>query len=233
MHFGFDLELSDIDLWNTDLVDTHLDLLSRDKYTDIPHKYFGCLHKIFKRSSRHVFKTSSRHIFKTSSRHIFKTSSARQFFVFQDVLQKVFARRLQDDLEDVKLLRGRRVEDVFKTCLEDAFKTNKCLLGRLISTKFSMEYLPETNFCQKYNSTESKVFPIRKNILLFHQWTCFRTQFCSAHQTTVADFIFTFIDNSFKKYLTRNKVLIKIRTEIETIGLSCTNIVKKCLINIR
>ena len=24
MHFGFALELSDIDLWNTDLLDTHL-----------------------------------------------------------------------------------------------------------------------------------------------------------------------------------------------------------------
>ena len=70
MHLGFALELSDRDLWNTDLLDTHLDLLSRDKYTDIPSKYFVCLHKIFKRSSRHVFKTSSRHVFKTSWRRL-------------------------------------------------------------------------------------------------------------------------------------------------------------------
>ena len=62
MHFGFALELSDRDLWNTDLLDTHLDLLSRDKYTGIPSKYFVCLHKIFKRSSRLVFKTSSRRL---------------------------------------------------------------------------------------------------------------------------------------------------------------------------
>ena len=75
MHFGFALELSDIDLWNTDLLDTHLNLLSPDKYTYIPSKYFVCLHKIFKTSSRHVFKTSSRHVFKTSSGHVFKTSS--------------------------------------------------------------------------------------------------------------------------------------------------------------
>ena len=68
MHFGFALELPDIDLWNTDLLDTHLDLLSRDKYTDIPIKHIACLHRIFKRSSRYVFKTSSRHAFKTSSR---------------------------------------------------------------------------------------------------------------------------------------------------------------------
>ena len=73
MHFAFALELSDIDLWNTDLLDTHLDLLSPDKHTDIPSKYFVCLHKIFKTSSRHVFKASSRHVFNTSSRHVFKT----------------------------------------------------------------------------------------------------------------------------------------------------------------
>ena len=79
MHFGFALQFSDIDLWNTDLVDTHLDLLYRDKYTDIPNKYFGRLHKIFKRSSRQVFKTSSRYVFKASSRHVFKTSSRHVF----------------------------------------------------------------------------------------------------------------------------------------------------------
>ena len=129
MHFGFALELSDIDLWNTDLLDTPLDLLSRDKYTDIPIKYFVWLHKIFKRSSRHVFKTASRHVFKTSSRRLqhnnfssSKTSSKR--------LCKTTSRRLQDLLEGVKLLRWRRAEDVFKTCLEDVFKTNKCLLGK-------------------------------------------------------------------------------------------------------
>ena len=60
MHFGFALELTD----------THLDLLSRDKYIDIPSKYFVCLHKIFKRSWRHVFKTSSKRLCKTSSRRL-------------------------------------------------------------------------------------------------------------------------------------------------------------------
>ena len=43
------------------------------------------------------------------------------------------ARCVQNILEDVKLLRWRRAEDVFKICfelrLEDVFKTNKCLLG--------------------------------------------------------------------------------------------------------
>ena len=108
MHFGFALELSDIDLWNTDLLDTHLNLLSPDKYTDIPSKYFVCLHNIFKTSSKHVFTTSSRHVLKTSSRRLqrnnplsSKTSSRR--------LCKISCRRLQD-----------------------VFKTNKCLLGSYI-----------------------------------------------------------------------------------------------------
>ena len=30
MHFGFTLDSSDIDLWNTDLSDAHLDLLDTD-----------------------------------------------------------------------------------------------------------------------------------------------------------------------------------------------------------
>ena len=36
MHFGFAFDLSDIDLWNIDLLDTHLDLLE----TVIPNKHF-------------------------------------------------------------------------------------------------------------------------------------------------------------------------------------------------
>ena len=39
-------------------------------------------------------------------------------------LQGVFGRSLQDVLEDVKLLRWRRVEDFFKTYLEDVLKTS-------------------------------------------------------------------------------------------------------------
>ena len=113
MHFGFALDLSDIDLLNIDLLHqryTHLDLF-------VP-----------KTSSRHVFKTSSRNVFKTSSRHVFKTSSIRlqrNNFSSSNTssrrLQDVFARRLQDVLEDEKLLRWR--------CLENVLQTNKCLLG--------------------------------------------------------------------------------------------------------
>ena len=40
-HFGFTLDLSDIDLWNIDLLDTHLDLLD----TDITSKNFVSLQR--------------------------------------------------------------------------------------------------------------------------------------------------------------------------------------------
>ena len=46
MHFGFALELSNVDLLNIDLLDTYLDLLD----TDIPSKCFACLHNVLKTS---------------------------------------------------------------------------------------------------------------------------------------------------------------------------------------
>ena len=116
MQSRFALKSSDIDLWSIDLLDTHLDLLD----TDIPSKYFVSLHSVFKTSSRYVFKTSSRYAFKTSSRHVFKTFSRNVF----KTSSRVVARSLQDVLEDLKLLRWRRVEDVVKTCLEDVYKTS-------------------------------------------------------------------------------------------------------------
>ena len=88
MRFGLALELSNVDLLNIDLLDTHLDLLD----TDIPSKYFACLHNVFKTSSRRL----QRNNFLSS-----KTSSKR----LARCLQDVFARHLQDVLEDVKLLR--------------------------------------------------------------------------------------------------------------------------------
>ena len=54
MHFGFALDLSDIDLLIMDLLDIHLDLLD----TDIPNKQFAYLQDVLKTSSRHVFKAS-------------------------------------------------------------------------------------------------------------------------------------------------------------------------------
>ena len=64
MHFGLILELSNVDPLNIDFLDTHVDLLD----TDIPSKYFACLHNVFKMSSIDVFETSSRRlqgVFKT------------------------------------------------------------------------------------------------------------------------------------------------------------------------
>ena len=106
MHFGFALELSDIDLWNIDLLDTHLDLLD----TDIPSKNFVCLHSVFKASSRYVFKTSSRHVFKMSSGHVFKTSSRHVFKKSSRRLQDMSSRRLQD-------MPSRRLQDVFSVTI--------------------------------------------------------------------------------------------------------------------
>ena len=54
MHFGFALELSDVDLLNIDLLDTHLDLVD----TDIPSQYFAYLHNVFKKCLQDVFKTN-------------------------------------------------------------------------------------------------------------------------------------------------------------------------------
>ena len=74
MHFGFALELSNIDFWNIDLLDLHLDLLD----TDIPSTYFVCLHNVLFVSIclQGVFKTCLQDILKTclktSSRHVLK-----------------------------------------------------------------------------------------------------------------------------------------------------------------
>ena len=55
MRFGLALELS-----NVDLLDTHLDLLD----TDIPSKYFACLHNVFKTCLQDIFKTCLQDVFK-------------------------------------------------------------------------------------------------------------------------------------------------------------------------
>ena len=151
-----------MDLWNIDLLDTHLDLLDRD----IPSKHFVCLQDVLKTSSRHVFKTSSRHVFKTSWRRLqhnnfssSKTSSRRLEGVLREVLrtssrflQDVFARRLQDVLENVWLLRWRRVEDVLKTSWRP---TNICWVGFLRVNLFwetvNLTHLPPPSLYFKKN----------------------------------------------------------------------------------
>ena len=114
MHFGFALELSIVDLLNIDLLDTHLHLLD----TDIPSKYFACLHNVFKTSSRHVFKTSLRHVFETSPRHVFKKFSRH--------LLKTSSRCLQRNNFSSSKTSSRRLQDV----LQDVFKTSSRRLGR-------------------------------------------------------------------------------------------------------
>ena len=84
MHFGFALELSNVDLLNIDLLDTHLDLLD----TDIPSKYFVCLHNVFKMTSRQLQDMPSRRLEDVFSVTIF-----------------CLPRRIQDVLEDLTLLR--------------------------------------------------------------------------------------------------------------------------------
>ena len=98
MHFGFALELSNVDSLNIDLLDTHLDLSD----IDIPSMYFACLHIVFKMSSRHIFNTSLRHVFKTSSkrpqRNNFSSSktSSRRLARRKIVTLKTCLRCLQD-----------------------------------------------------------------------------------------------------------------------------------------
>ena len=110
MHFGFALDLSDIDLLNIDSLDqryTHLDLLD----TDIPSKHFVCLQDVLKTSSRHVFKTSSRYVFKTSWRRLPRNnfSSSNFSFYAEDVL-KTFQNMSQRRLEDQQMFAGKNLQ---------------------------------------------------------------------------------------------------------------------------
>ena len=133
MHFGFTLDLSDIDLLSVDLLDqryTHLDLFvsktSWRRLEDMSSRY------IFKTSSRHLRRnnfSSSRHledVFKTfcemPSRHLCKTSSRR------------LGRREVITLKTC----WRRPQDMSWRRLQDLWKTKKCLLGLLLYRKFNV-----------------------------------------------------------------------------------------------
>ena len=129
MHFGFTLDLSDIDLLSVDLLDqryTHLDLFvsktSWRRLQDISSRRLqDILGVTIFRLPRHledVFKTFC----EMPSRHLCKTS----------------LRRL-----------GRREVITLKTCwrrpqgmswrrLQDLWKTKKCLLGLLLYRKFNV-----------------------------------------------------------------------------------------------
>ena len=141
MHFGFALVLSDIDLGNIDLLDTHLDLLD----TNIPSNLFVSLQDMLKSSSRHLFKTSSIHVFKTSSRHVFKTSWRDVFKTSSRYLCKTSWRRLGRRKIVTLKTCWRRSEDMSSRRLQDVLKTNNCLLGKYplsYATDISQNYIP-------------------------------------------------------------------------------------------
>ena len=113
MHFGFALELSDIDLWNTDLLDTHLGLLNPEISIQISPvsilfvsiKSLRGLQDIFKTCLQDVFKTCLQDIFKTCLQDVFKTCLLA---VFKACLEDVFSvtifrlpRRLQEFLYEL------------------------------------------------------------------------------------------------------------------------------------
>ena len=102
------------------MLDSHLDLLD----TDILSKHFVCVHSVFKTSSRYVFKTSIRHVFNTSSRRL-----QRNNFSFSTTSCKMSSRRLGRRKIVTLKTCWRRFQDTPWTCLQDVFKTNKCLLG--------------------------------------------------------------------------------------------------------
>ena len=110
MHVGFSFELLTIDLWNIDLLDTHLDLLD----TDILSKYFFCLHNVFKTSSRHVFKAYLQEVPKRCLQDVFKMSSVQQFFFFKDAF-KTSWKTWNCYTEGVLKTSSRNLLDVFKT----------------------------------------------------------------------------------------------------------------------
>ena len=76
MHFGFALDLSDIDLLNIDLLDqryTHLDLL--DTISPVNILFPRRLEDFFKTCLQDVFKTCLQNVIKTCLQDVFKTSS--------------------------------------------------------------------------------------------------------------------------------------------------------------
>ena len=92
------------------------------RLTEFTQQTFVALQDVLKTSSKHVFKTSSTRL----QRNNF-SSSKTSWRRLEDVLKtfsRPLARRLQDVLEDEKLLCWRRLEDVFKTCSEDVLKTS-------------------------------------------------------------------------------------------------------------
>ena len=105
-------------------------------------------------------------VFKTSSGHVLKTSSTclqrNNFWSF-----KTSWKRLEDVLEDEKLLRWRRLQDVFKTCLQDIFKTSWKKKWGYLYLKNLNGYVSNKSIFHKSVPAESKANP---KSLIRTQW---------------------------------------------------------------
>ena len=135
MHFGSTLDLSDIDLWKIDLLDTHLNLLD----TAISSKHFVCLQDVFKVPSRHIFKALlqgkfSRRLQGMSSRRLQDMSSIRFEDVFSVTIFCRPRRLLQEVFKMSYEISSRRLQDSFakrlgrqKIVMLRIFNTSKCL----------------------------------------------------------------------------------------------------------
>ena len=131
MPFGFALALSDKDLWNIDLLHTHLDLLDRD-----------------------ILQV----VFKTRFQDVFKTSSVQQYFVFQQVMngrQKIVTlmacwRRLTD-------MSSRRLQDLLKNkkCRLDHYTIQELYQAKPF---FSRSFIWTLLFALVFNSIKSTLW---------------------------------------------------------------------------
>ena len=117
MHFGFALELSDIDWSNTDLLDTHLGLLNPE--ISIQISPVSILFVSIK-SLRGFQDMSSRHLQDMSSRRLQDMSSRRLQDMSSRGLQDISSRRLQrNNFSSSKTSSrrlGRRKIVTLKTC---------------------------------------------------------------------------------------------------------------------
>ena len=124
MHFEFALELSNIYLWNIDLLGTHLDFLD----TDIPRKCFFFVSIMFPRILQGM---SSRYLQDMSSRLLQDMPSRRFEDVFSLTIFRLPRRLGRRKIVTLKTC-WRRLQDMFWRHLEDVFKTNKYLLGLVL-----------------------------------------------------------------------------------------------------
>ena len=112
-------------------------------------------------SSRRLQDMSSRHLQDMSSRRLQDMSSRRLQDVFSVTIFRL-PRRLEDVLEDVKLLHWRRVEDVFKTCLQ---RLQQMFAGWVLNTPLILS----SNFIwHAYRLiAETKIFKLVVSLICF------------------------------------------------------------------